>query len=379
MLCSQRFAWSRVLVMLLVPLATWMCASSSHAAISWDGSGGTNWWFNPVNWSQDAGCPDKNGICFLPPAQDNAGAPINTDAQINGGTGPWNLTQEGVVYDPVNDPFFGDAENFRYPTGSTLVSGSILNRDYGPETLYRLYISRNTVNSNTLTIKSGDLAIESTTIIGRSGSTTTTQNLGRVVQKGGSVRLPLTGVDIGQRETSGWGNGEWDYTGGTLEVSLEGTQSLRLSHGSTTAGVGAGGQGRFIMRNPTTGGHVSAWNIQSASYAGSTTDPAFDVLDPDGVTTGVGIFEFHFQNGGTRPIQVLNNLSLNNGLDIATGGTRSSRLDLRLDAAPTLIGGVPQNLGLFDVDSDMDGLGLLQGTGALSGTFSSVEWLDKFC
>lgn len=347
-----------------------------QAAINWDGGGATNWWFNPVNWSQDAGCPTTTAVCYLPPAQDSAGNPVNTDAQINGGTGAWDLTGEGVVYDPVNDPFFAAASSLRYPTGSTLKTNSILNRDYGPETLYRLYVSRNTTNSNTLTIKSGDLAIESTTIIGRSGSTGTgagQQNLGRVVQTGGVVRFPLIGVDLGQREASGWGNGVWDYRGGTLEISSEGTGALRLSHGSTTAGVGPGGVGRFIMHNPTSGGHALAWNVQSASFAGAGTDGVFDALDPDGVTTGVGIWEFHFENGNTRPFQVLNNFSINNGLDSTTGGTRSSRLDLRLNAAPAVLGGIPQNLGLFDVDSDNDGGGIIQGTGSLAGTFSSAD------
>jgi hypothetical protein len=322
-----------------------------------------------------------NAVCYLPPSQDNAsapGTPVNIDLQVNLGTGTWDITGEGVVYDPVNDPFFSQAANLRYPTGSTLATNSILMRDYGPQTLYRFYVSRNTTNSNLVTIKSGDLAIESTTIIGRSGSTAAAGNLGQVVQTGGIVRFPLIGVDIGQRETSGWGNGVWDYRGGTLEVSEEGTGALRLSHGSTTAGVGPGGSGRVIIHNPTSGGHIRAWNVQSASFAG-VTDAVFDpAMDPDGVTTGVGTFEFHFENGGTRPFQVLNNLSINNGLDSGTQGTRSSRLELVLDAAPMLTGGVPQNLGLFDVDADNDGTGIIQGTGALGGSFSNADGTINF-
>jgi hypothetical protein len=341
----------------------------------WDGEAGTQWWFNPVNWNTNSNVNNA-----LPPS--NGTPPVTfTDAQINQGTGSLP-GGEGVVYDPVNDPFFAAASSLTYPTGSTLTTTSLA-RDYGPQTLYRFYLSRNTTNSNTLTIKSGDLAIESTTIIGRSGSTGTgagQQNLGQVIQTGGIVRFPLIGVDIGQRETSGWGNGIWDYRGGTLEIAEEtgGNTALRLSHGSTTTGNGAGGQGRFIMHNPASGGHVLALNVQSASYAGSNVDPAFDALDPDGVTTGVASWEFHFENGKTRPLQVINNLSLNNGLDSSTGGTRSSRLDLRLDAAPSLTGIVPQNLGLFDVDSDNNGTGVVQGTGALGGTLSNADGTINF-
>ena len=370
--CEWRFGWSAGIRLLVLVLAGFAC-SQSIAATAWDGGGNSNWWFDPVNWSRDDNCPDTMAICYLPPAQDNAGSPVNTDAQINGGTGAWDLTGEGVVYDPDNDPFFPAASSFRYPTGSGLLTGSILQRDYGPQTLYRLYISRNTTNSNTLTIKSGDLAIESTTIIGRSGSTGTgagEQNLGRVVQTGGIVRFPLIGVDLGQRESSGWGNGTWDYRGGTLEVSEEGTGALRLSHGSTTNGPG--GAGRFIVHNPDSGGHVLAWNVMTASYAGNGTDGVFDALDPDGTTTGVATFEYHFENGNTRPFQVQNNLSINNGFDPTTGGTRSSRLELVLDEAPDAAGDVPQDLGLFAID------GIIQGTGDLGGTFSSDDGTTNY-
>jgi hypothetical protein len=132
------------------------------------------------------------------------------------------------------------------------------------------------------------------------------------------------------------------------------------------------------MHNPASGGHVMALNVMSASYAGSGTDGVFDSLDPDGVTTGVATWEYHYENGQTRPIQVMNNLSINNGLNSTTGGTRSSRLDLRLDAAPTVAGGIPQNLGLFDVDSDNNGTGTVQGIGATGGTFSNADGTVNF-
>jgi hypothetical protein len=333
-------------------------AHQSHAAISWDGGGNSNWWFDPANWSQDA-------FGYIPPSQDSGGALIPIDAQINGGTGAWDVTGEGVVYDPVNDPFFAAAADRAFATGSTLNSQSSVMRDYGPQTLYRFYVSRNTANTNLVTIKSGDLVIESTTIIGRSGSSETEQNLGRVNQTGGSVRFPLTAVDMGQREASGWGNGIWDYRGGILEVSLEGGNGLRLSAGGSS---GPGGHGRFIMHNPSTPGYVRAFHVNVAANAGTGT------LLPDGINTGVGIVEFHFENGGTRPIQVDQNLIINNG-STETGAVRSARLELKLDAAPMVDGsGVPQNLGLFDVDFDNNGVGSsTTGAGDLGDFFSSAD------
>lgn len=319
----------------------------ARAAISWDAEAATQWWFNPVNWNANS-----NANNLLPPTN-----PVSSgDVQINIGSGAWNANGEGVVYDPANDPFFANAGTFPFPTGSPLTTTAGVMRDYGPETLYRMYISRNTGNTNVLTIKSGDLVIESTTIIGRSGSTAEAQNLGKVVQTGGSFRLPTSTLDLGQREASGWGNGTYDYRGGVLEVQQAGgSQGIRLSAGSATNGTG--GKGRFIMHNPTTPGRVHTFDFTMAS----------DGNNGDGMTTGVATVEFHFENGGTRPIQVDRNLSINNGLDSDGIGTRSSRLELVLNSSPTLTAGVPQNLGLFDVNFDNVFSGVINGTGDLDG------------
>jgi hypothetical protein len=330
-------------------------SSPVPAAISWDAGAGTQWWFDPVNWNTNT---QTNMV--LPP---NQGDNTAIDAQINIGTGSLP-GGEGVVYDPANDPNFAAASSLPYPTGSTLATLPGIMRDYGPETIYRLYVSRNVTNTNLLTIKSGDLVIESTTIIGRSGSSVGAQNLGRVNQLGGTVRLPLIALDMGQREASGWGNGTWDYRGGNLEVSAQGGSGIRLSAGGSS---GPGGVGTFIMRNPTTSGHVRAYDFNVAANAGQTGNL------PDGINTGVGIVEFHFQNGGTRPIQVNRNLIINNG-STDTGAVRSARLGLVLDAPPSVNGsGVPQDLGLFDVAfSDSSGTSTT-GAGSLGDFFSSAD------
>ncbi|MBX3425319.1 MAG: hypothetical protein KF688_06540 [Pirellulales bacterium] len=368
-----------------------LASSTAFGANSWDGQGNSNWWFDYVNWSlagpDTAVDPLVNGL--LPP--NNAFATLEfNDTQINVGTGAWDVTGEGVVFDPDNDPFYSNpdvvddnlvdgadflalqrqgkspanwqrqyggtgygAEDMAYPAGTVNIGSET--RNYGAQTLYRLYVSRNTTNSNTITIKSGDLSIGSTTIIGRSGSSIGNQNLGRIVQTGGIFRLPATTLDLGQAEASGWGNGTYDYRGGILEVQqVGGTQGIRLSAGS--ASTGAGGVGTFIMHNPASGGYVRTFDFTSASIAN----------DADGVTRGVGIVEFHFENGGTRPIQVQRNLSINNGVDATiTTATRSSRLNLVLNAAPTLNAGVPQNLGLFDVNFGGIFSGIITGTGDL--------------
>jgi hypothetical protein len=327
-------------------------SSSVEAAIGWDGGGSSNWWFNPVNWS----FATADNVSLPTPAPISSG-----DAVINVGTNPaWDLTGEGVVFDPVNDPFYGAAAtNPNYAPG------------FDRDKLYRLYISRNTTNTNKLTFKSGTLTVindpnstsTATIIIGRSGSTATTQNLGLFIQTGGTFDIQTRPLDIGAREAptaenpANWGNGTYDYRGGNLLVQqVSGTGGIRLSTGSATTTTG--GTGKFIMHNPgpAAGGRVKTFDFLFGQEG----------TNGDGIQTGVAIAEFHFENGGTRPIQIDRNLTINNGLDADSIGIRSARLDLKLDAAPSTLAGVPQNLGLFDVDFGGIGLnGVINGTGDL--------------
>ncbi len=144
---------------------------------------------------------------------------------------------------------------------------------------------------NLLTIKSGDLVISSTTVIGRSGSTTVDPNEGRINQLGGRVRLPLTSMDIGFSETSGWGNGVYDYHGGTRRFHWREATAF-----ASPMACGTGnGNGHVIVHNPNSGGYLRIWDFNNVSYRGD---------GPDGVTQGVAVNEFHFENGGTRPVQV---------------------------------------------------------------------------
>ena len=355
-----------------------LCPLTAQAAINWDGEGVANWWFDPDNWSQDAA---NQGLAnLLPPAQDNEDGTVRfTDAQVNIGT----AVGEGVVYDPDNDPFFAAATGLQYPTGSPLQP--LIGTDYGPEHLYRLYVSRNTTAENLITIKSGDLAIASTTIIGRSGSTAVDQNSGRINQTGGTVRLPVVSLDIGNSEASGWGNGTYAYYGGTLEVSLDAGAGIRLAHGRGV--TGPSGVNRFIIGNGEAG-HIRTWDYNTISYRGSENgqfdDPATDFNpDPNGVDRGVAYTEFLYENGGTRPVQVARNVILNNGVEADTGAMLSSRLVLTLDEAPAVDGGgVPIDLGLFDVNFDIgfgdnggivDGFGDIDNDGLEDAVFASED------
>ncbi|MEX0610493.1 MAG: hypothetical protein WD229_00110, partial [Pirellulales bacterium] len=281
--------------------------NATFGAISWDATGESQWWFDPENWSESE-------AMRLPPTADGDNLPETpdisvTDAQINIGTGDWDQG-EGVVYDPVNDPFFAAAANLLYPA------------NYGREIIEDLYISRNSPLINLMTVKSGSLLVRDDVHIGRSSGTAGVDTDGIIVQTGGTWTI-TSDMDIGTTDTSnpGYGNGTYDYRGGIFLSDPASNTRVRLSAGGS---AGTGGHGRIIMRNPASGGYVRMRTLLVGAFGGSAGG------NPDGVNTGVGILEFHFDNGGTRPIQVVEDLVLANGLDSDGIGVRSSRLQLVL-------------------------------------------------
>jgi hypothetical protein len=303
----------------------------------------------------------------LPP-----GTSAVTDTEISAGTATLNGGL-GIIYDTdlpgdtgPDNPFFPVADSVNDPPP-----------DFSYQKIAQLYISRSTnppaasvVPDNTLTLR-GDLESGGPVIVGRSSGIVGTATNGKIIQQSGLFKIPLSNLDLGNAETGGRmgnGNGTYDYQGGILEVSQDGGSGLRLAAGG---GGGVGGIGRFIMHNPgpASPGYVRAFDVNVAANEGNT------VILADGITNGVGIFEFH-SNGanGTRPIQVNRNLIINNGGSGTAGAVRSSRLELVLDAPPTVDqAGVPQDLGLFDVAfSDATGTSTT-GAGLLGDFFSSAD------
>lgn len=381
---GARYSSARtILVCGSLVLLSLFVSTNTRAAVTWDSQvinadstpagSGSKWWFDPANWSAESPASMATGPPYYLPPNNSTGAV--TDTQINVGTASLP-GGEGVVYDPVNDPNFpaigANPANYPFPAG------------FGAQSLRELYISRAQANvpqvPNLLTIK-GDLTLQATMIVGRSSNQAGAPGDGRINQVSGTVKVNLASLDIAGTDTSTatalttYGNGVYDYRGGILEVSIDGGSGLRLSPSSGT--VGAGGVARFITRNPGTPGYVRPYDFIVAAGAGSAVLPA------DGVNTGVGIVEFH-SNGtnGTRPVQVGRNLVINNGS--VTAGTRSARLDLVLDAAPSVDGnGIPQNLGLFDTDFDQLDFNPADqtpfvgnnttGTGSLGDFFSSAD------
>ncbi|HYO25603.1 MAG TPA: dockerin type I domain-containing protein [Lacipirellulaceae bacterium] len=341
------------LAALLIPLA-WH-ASAASAATQFDAGGGTQWWFNPTNWSVDQLPPNNLTVGTVTDVQ------VNLDPNFTGSTGL------GVVYDPSPaDPGFAAAVGATYPAG------------YSAQKIAQLYVGRNTSANPLLTIR-GDLQADNIQV-GRSSGVAGTFTTGRINQVSGTVLVvPGQAFDIGAADTSnpGSGNGIYDYQGGILSVGASGaTNAVRMAHGSTNDADGSSGEGRIIVRNPGTPGHVRFGSVAMSSYRG-INDMATTAADPNGTTTGVSVFEFHYGNGGTRPIQVAGSLSINNGFHAGFESTTSARLDFRLDSAVTLAAGgaAPINLGLIDVDYSADDFvsGIISGSGTNGGLLSSAD------
>jgi hypothetical protein len=323
------------LFFLLALCALVLSSSTAFAAISFDATSGTSWWFDPANWSTHgagAVAPYK-----VPPTNDGVAV---TDTNLNNG---WDNTGEGVVYDPVNDPFYTSLispDNYIYPTA--------VDPRFDRDTIWRLYITSGAATAdNKLTIKSGELeVINSPTsagyvLIGRGGATAGLK--GTLVQTGGSLLVRNENVDIGQFSTSS-GNGIYDYFDGTFEAGLvtdaTASKGLRLSAGN-------GATGRLAIHNSSSPGHFRVKDFT----VGAT-------LNTSGVSINESTVEFFANADGTRPVQVMRNLNLNHQDDTGvSGSTRSAVLKLSLDAPPAVDGsGVPINLGLFDVQGNIQGI-----------------------
>lgn len=329
---SYRFTFS---ILTLIALSTLI--PPSFAAINWDGQAGTNWWFDPINWSPNP--VGDTAPFYLPPS--SAGA-VATDANMNIG---WNLAGEGVVYDPDNDPFYAAAAgpDYDYPTED--------NPAYDRDTVWRIYLTTGAASvDNKLTIKSGTLETVNTGTnsggnvqLGRGGATAGLK--GTIVQTGGSFRITGDNLDIGNFHTSA-GNGFYEYHSGILEAGLgsASTHGIRLAPGGS---AGSGKSGYIGIHNDDIPGRIRAWNFNVAAHMDATF----------GTTNSSGTVEFFANSDGTRPVQVMNNLTINNETH-AMGGKRSAVLKLSLDEAPTLLGGgVPINMGLFDVQGLINGVG----------------------
>jgi len=240
----------------------------------------------------------------------------------NHNIGNFESDGEGVVFDPVNNP--------RETIEISDRDSSLDESSWDPST--NTYSGFNKVHlgdiqpgiRSKLTVKSGVLNPFDDFQVGRRQDTT-----GVVVQEGGTVR---TGDDIRMTNEGDNSTAIYDYRGGTLDIG--GRLRLGRSDGSNNSA-------RLVVNNPDGGGKVA---IGEGLIMGENPG-------------SVGTAEFHYANGGTRTVQVNEELSLRN--NDADPQSRSARLDLVLDeAVETDASGIPEDLALIATG---DGIG---GTGA---------------
>ncbi|HWB54624.1 MAG TPA: hypothetical protein VG722_10540, partial [Tepidisphaeraceae bacterium] len=184
-----------------------------------------------------------------------------------------------------------------------------------------------------------------------------------LIQNGGTFNIDNR-IELGN--VSGSGNeGDYIYHGGVLSSGQNATSNPGTSPG-VRLGVGSGTTGKFVDYNNGPAGNITVSGF-FISYNSSST----------------GIVEFHYDNGGIRPIQIVENPNaadsngVNNSGELSfrnqSSGAQSSRLNLVLDSSPTmtLVGGVevPQNLGLF---TTLDPTKIVGNSGQFKGFYDST-------
>jgi fibronectin-binding autotransporter adhesin len=329
------------------PSVSWGQQDVYQATQAGSANGGTGvdggWWFDGANWLETA-----NGTTAATSPNTANNEPINVDATTYS-----TLPQQGLIFDPVNDPYN---------------TGSVMTVTYNSGTASHLYISSASatstlVQANTFTVDSGSLETYDA-IVGRDGP-------GEMVQNGGTYIFDIT-MQVGMSHNSGAQNGIYDYTGGTLWGAVNPQTDVGATGSSRGIRLGnvAGSTGTFIVDNSGST-HGNAGSIQVDNYyAGGYVSGGVGITDF--VYDGAGNdSEYPTANGGVVPIQVTGGTTTGEGqLAIrnysATEGTGTTDLELTLDAAPEVTDGVPQNLALFIYE---DGI---HGQSTFSPVFSNV-------
>jgi hypothetical protein len=310
-------------------------------------------WFNSSNWARN---PLTN-TGTLPETVESVGpGPDFSDIYIDINALNPVVPAQGVLFDPANDALTPGGPNAHYIANL----GSAVN----PTTLYvsdavGQVTSTTSSAPNKLTIESGTIQAWLTSV-GRDGPGVIVQNGGVFLTVGAKVAIQS------QSDTQTIGSGTFEYHGGTMIAGNQiqiGTENLGGPIGNTSAGVG-----RFVVYNDGPDGAILATN--GMHVAGTTTG-----LGTAGAGT-IGIVEFHYDLnthnvGNTRPIQ--DDFNTTNGqLVLQNSSTTSARLNLLLDAVPTVTNGQVQNLGLFKTQ------GAINNFATTPALFYSLDGLNVF-
>jgi hypothetical protein len=359
--------------------------------IAYEGAGGTSTdpnnanavsWFNVTNWGDInlGGSVANTGPTGTLPENGPASTGGAIIAQSNPGmVGTLvGMPSVGVVFDPADDSLTPGGPNANYVANIYNTSGSLFVGAMGGQILNGTLSGGTgtiTANPSKLTVLSGSIIVggsSSAIGIGRDEPGTMVQNGGTIILEGGG-KLEIALVNKSTNAAAG----TYEYHGGTLEAN---TVQMSASAGTSGASETSASVATFIVYNDGPAGAILSSN-------------GFQMANNTKGFASISTVEFHYDLntggvGGIRPVQGnWNNgfnssytqaLILYNGTEVGATGTsslaftyQSSRLNLVLDTAPSIIGGFVQNLGLFDETR-------ISGQGTYPKAFYSVDGSTVF-
>jgi hypothetical protein len=285
-------------------------------------------WFDTANWARG----NLTSTGTLPETVESVGpGNVSTDVYVDINAKNTVVPAVGVLFDPANDPLTPGGKN-----GNYLASlGSASN----PTTFYvsdatGLVTSTTSSAPNKLTLESGTIQAWLSSI-GRDGPGVMVQNGGVFMTTG----EPFTVQSESNTETIG--SGTFEYHGGTVIAGNQlqiASKNVGAQGGVSGVGVTSAGVGKFVVYNDGPDGAILTTNGLSVCRNNSGMG-------------NIGIVEFHYdldsENvGNIRPIQ--DNFNTTNGvLQLNNSSNTSARLNIVLDAVPSMNNGQVQNLGLF--------------------------------
>jgi hypothetical protein len=348
---SRRFAkWETLAGSALVAAAVFSATpKSASAQVLFHATGGSSTnvnstgvtWFNTANWAVGTATGTLPESYVTSPGATGVNITANNAA----------MPSIGVVFDPKDDPNTPGGPNANYVANLENLSGTF-------------YISEITGNGtepaapNKLTVESGTI-ISADTTIGRDSQGILALNGGTFIT---TQQFKVGGINPDGQPL---GTGTFEYHGGTLGTGYQ----MQVAAGAISTGISltSAALGYFVVYNDGPDGAILSQN-------------GFEIAPNTMGVGSIGVVEFHYDKntggvGGTRPIQT----NWNQGNDLSSPGVlrlnnntnQSSRLNLVLDAAPSLFGGVVQNLGLFDET-------YITGVGTYPRAFYSVDGSTVF-
>jgi hypothetical protein len=330
-------------------------------------SPGDQSWFNTANWARER----LTATGTLPEVVESGVGSQPSDAYIDVNADNTVVPAVGVLFDPANDPLTPGGPNANYIANL----GSAAN----PTNFYvsdatGLVTTTTSSAPNKLTLESGTIEAWWSSI-GRDGPGVMVQNGGVFITAGRPFTIQS------ESDTQTIGSGTFEYHGGMIIAGNQlqiSSKNVGAQGGVDGIGLTSAGVGKFIVYNDGPAGAILTTNGLSVSRNNAGMG-------------NIGIVEFHYDLdpdnvGNIRPIQ--NDFNTTNGvLQLNNSSNTSARLNIVLDAAPSMTNGQVQNLGLFKTQSttnvnstapalffSLDGLNTFTQGATIAAAYSGIAY-----